>query len=73
MTNGEKYKNGEEMTKGFVEFCHLKICKNCPIFAQGSEGKISRCLCFWLDREAEEADPAPLWKENIANKFTRKD
>ena len=54
MTNAEKYKIPEERTKAFVKFCHSKDCRKCPAFAQASASEIIKCLCIWLDMEAEE-------------------
>lgn len=67
MQNKDKFKTAREAWDAYKEFCKSD-CQHCPMVGNG---RIS-CIVTWLYAEAE-ADPTPQWKDNLTNKFTRKD
>lgn len=53
MTNGEKYKDIEERTKKFLEFCNAQsCCTRCLLYDKCSRGV--ECAYAWEELEYEE-------------------
>lgn len=69
MQNFKKHKTAEKAADAFFEHCNNTRCEYCVFFKKYGE---IPCDIQWLYYD-DEKNPTPQWKENLTNKFTRKD